>query len=135
MECSDTFTHTKTIPKLVSTHDDLAKLEDFLIKIDVIKSCSRKRMSTQWSFYHLTNLNVFAALIKEVPMGCKSAVSPNLCLKVTQSTVSRMKKIQDSHTTTTCASSVRLLFICMALNDWMKKLQYFSIYLSIKWMD
>ena len=30
--------------KLVCTHDDLAKLKDFLNKIDVIESCSRERM-------------------------------------------------------------------------------------------
>ena len=121
--------------KLVCTHDDLARLKDCLNKKDVIKSCSQERMSTKWKFFHLTNLTVFAALLEEVPMGCKNAVLANLCLKFTQSTVSRMKKTQDSHITTTCASSVRLLSICMALNDWMKKLQYCSIYLSIKWID
>ena len=46
-----------------------------------------------------------------------------------------MKKVQDNHITTTCAPFVRLLSICMALNDWKKKLQICSIYSSIKWMD
>ena len=31
--------------KLVCTHDDLAKLKDFLNKTDVIKFCSRKRIT------------------------------------------------------------------------------------------
>ena len=34
-----------------------------------------------------------------------------------ESTVSLLKKIQDNHITKTCASFVRLLSICMALND------------------
>ena len=33
-------------------------------------------MNTKWRFYKLPNLNVFAALLKNVPMGCKNAVSP-----------------------------------------------------------
>ena len=62
--------------KLVCTHDDLAKLKVFLNKTDVIESCSRERMNTKWRFYKLTNLTVFAALLKDVPIGCKNAVLP-----------------------------------------------------------
>ena len=64
--------------KLVCTHDDLAKLQDFLNKTDVKESCSRERMNTKWRFYKLTNLIVFAALLKDVPVGCKNAVLPEL---------------------------------------------------------
>ena len=67
--------------KLVCTHDDLAKLKDFLNKTDVIESCSREKMNTKWSFYKLTNLTVFAALHKDVPMGCKNAVLPEPLLR------------------------------------------------------
>ena len=67
--------------KLECTHDDLAKLKDFLNKTDVIESCSRERMNTKWRFYKLTNLTVFAALLKDVPMGCKDAVLPEPLLK------------------------------------------------------
>ena len=67
--------------KLVYTHDDMAKLKEFLNKTDVIESCSRERRKTKWRFYKLTNLTVFAALLKEVPMGCKDAVLPEPLLK------------------------------------------------------
>ena len=67
--------------KLVCTHDDLAKLKDFLIKTDVIESCSRERMNTKWRFHKLTNLTVFAALLKDVPMGCKNPVLPEPLLR------------------------------------------------------
>ena len=67
--------------KLVCTHDDLAKLKDFLNKTDVIESCSRERMNTRWRFYKLTRGTVFAALLKDVPMGCKNAVLSEPLLK------------------------------------------------------
>jgi len=38
-------------------------------------------MNTKWRFYKLTNLTVFAALLKDVPMGCKDAVLPEPLLK------------------------------------------------------
>ena len=67
--------------KLVCTHEDLAKLKDFLNKTDVIDSCSRERMNTKWRFYKMTNLTVFAALLKDVPMGCNNAVLPEPLFK------------------------------------------------------
>ena len=67
--------------KLVCTHDDFAKLKDFFNQTDVIESCSRERMNTEWKFYKLTNLTVFAALLEDVTMGCKNAVLPEPLLK------------------------------------------------------
>ena len=64
--------------KRVCTHDDLAKLKDFLNKTDVIESCSRESMNTKWRFYKLTNLTVFAALLKDVPMVARTQSYPNL---------------------------------------------------------
>ena len=66
---------------LECTHDDLAKLKDFLTKTDVIESCSRERLNTKWRFYKLTKLTVFAALLKDVPMGCKDTVLPEPLLR------------------------------------------------------
>ena len=68
--------------KLVCTHDDLAKLIDFLNKTDVIESCSREKMITMSNFYKLTNLAVFVALLKDVPMGFKDAVLPEPSLRI-----------------------------------------------------
>ena len=59
---------------LVCTHDDLAKLKEFLNETDVIESCSRERMIKKWRFYKLTNLSGLKDLLKEIPMGCKNAV-------------------------------------------------------------
>ena len=60
--------------KLVCTEDDLAKLRDFLNRTDVIELCSREKMNTKWWFYKLTNMAVFAAFLKDVPLGCRDAV-------------------------------------------------------------
>ena len=38
-------------------------------------------MNTKWRFYNLSNLTVFAALLKDVPIGCKNAVLPKPLLK------------------------------------------------------
>ena len=43
--------------------------------------CTRERANTKWTFYKLTNLTVFAALLKDVPMGCKESVLPEPLLK------------------------------------------------------
>ena len=83
--------------KLVCTHDDLAKLKDFLNKTDVIESCSREWKNTKRRFYKLTNLTVFAASLKDVPMGARTQSNPNLCSKIRQSTVSRLKRTWDKH--------------------------------------
>ena len=63
------------------TRDDLTELKDSLNKTDVLESCSRERMNTKWMFHKLTNSTVFAALPKDVPMGCKDAVLPEPLLK------------------------------------------------------
>ena len=67
--------------KLVCTPEDLAKLKDFPNQTDVIDSCSRESMNTKWRFYKWTNLTVFAALLKDVPIGCKNAVLSEPMLK------------------------------------------------------
>ena len=60
----------------VCTKDDLTKEKDVLNQIYVIESCSREKMNTKWRLCKLTNLTAFAALLKDVPMCCKHAVSP-----------------------------------------------------------
>ena len=62
--------------KLVCFRDDLAKLNDFLSKTDVMEFCSRDRMKTKWRFYNVANLTVVTALLKDVSMGCKGVVVP-----------------------------------------------------------
>ena len=74
--------------KLVCSRDDLAKPKDSFNKTHVIKSRSRGKMNTEGRFYKLTNLTVFAALLKDVPMRCNDAVVPEPMFK--KYTISRL---------------------------------------------
>ena len=60
----------------MSNKDDMTKLKKILKKTDVIESCTKERSNTKWRFFKLTNLAIFAALIRDIPMGCKDAVLP-----------------------------------------------------------
>ena len=67
--------------KLVCTPDDIANLKSKLQKIDILDLCMQERANIKWRFYKLTNLTVSAALLKDVPMGCKNTVLPEQLLK------------------------------------------------------
>ena len=67
--------------KLVSNKDDMSKLKEILKKTDVIESCTKERTNTKWRFFKLTNLTIFAALLRDIPMGCKDAVLPESILR------------------------------------------------------
>ena len=66
--------------KLVSNKDDMPKLKEILKETDVIESCTKERTNTNWRFFKLTNLTVIAALMKDIPTGCKDAVLPESLL-------------------------------------------------------
>ena len=67
--------------KFVSNKDDMAKLKEILKKTDVIESCTKEKSNTKWRFYKLTNLTIFAALLRDIPMGSKDAILPDSLLK------------------------------------------------------
>ena len=67
--------------KLVSNKDGMAKLKEMLKKTDVIESCTKERSNRKWRFFKLTNLTIFAAILRDIPMGCKDAVLPESLLK------------------------------------------------------
>ena len=54
----------------------MAKLKEILKKTDVIESCTKESSNTKWKFFKLTNLTIFAALLRDIPMGCKDAIIP-----------------------------------------------------------
>ena len=67
--------------KLLKNKDDMAKMKEILKKTDVIESCTKERSNTKWRFFKLKNLTIFAALLRNIPMGCKDAVLPESFLK------------------------------------------------------
>ena len=68
--------------KLVCAPVEIAKLEEKLQKMDIVHLCTRERANNKRKFYKLTNLTVFAALLKYLPMGCKDSVLPEPLLKI-----------------------------------------------------
>ena len=67
--------------KLVCTPDDITNLNGKIQKMDIVDLCTRERANLKWKFYKLTNLTVFAALLKDVPMGCEDSVLHEPLLK------------------------------------------------------
>ena len=60
--------------KLVCTQADMTNPKDRVQKVDIVDICTRERTNSKWNFYKLTNLTIFASLLKDVPMGCKDTV-------------------------------------------------------------
>ena len=67
--------------KLVCTQADMTNLKDRMQKMDIVEICTRERTNTKWSFYKLTNITIFASLLKDLPIGCKDTVLPEPLLK------------------------------------------------------
>ena len=67
--------------KLVCTQANMTYLKDRMQKMDIVDLCTRDRANTKWNFYKLTSLTNFAALLKDLPMGCKDTVLPEPLLK------------------------------------------------------
>ena len=67
--------------KLVCTPHDINNCKGKLQKMDIVDLCTRERANTKWKFYKLTNLTVFAALLKDINMGWKDSVIPEPLLK------------------------------------------------------
>ena len=59
----------------------MSDLKNRMQKIDIVDLCTRETANTKWKFYKLTNLTIFASLLKDVPLGCKDTVLPEPLLK------------------------------------------------------
>ena len=83
--CRYSYAHDNTTllegSKLLTTTEDLTKIKKLLYKCDVIESCTTERANKKWKFYKVTNFTIFAALLREVPMGCKDTVLSNPVLR------------------------------------------------------
>ena len=67
--------------KLVATTEDLTIDKILLRYTDVIDSGTKERANRNWKFYKLANVTIFAALLKEDPIGCNDTVLPDPLLK------------------------------------------------------
>ena len=53
-------------------------------KFDIVEQCTQERQNTKWRFKLITNVTIFAALLKNIPMGCPDSVLPEPLLRHTQ---------------------------------------------------
>ena len=53
-------------------------------KFDIVEQCTQERQNTKRRFKLITNVTIFAALLKNIPMGCPDSVLPELLLRYTQ---------------------------------------------------
>ena len=113
--------------KLVSNKDDMAKLKEIFKKTDVIESCTKERSNTKWRFFKLTNLTIFAALLRDIPMGCKDAVLPQSLLRNPSINCLTYEQNTKKLTKTIFVFSEHLLSTCMEMIDSRKKHQSYSI--------
>ena len=59
---------------LLCSKGDLVSLQDRVEKMDLVETCAQERENTKWQFALTTNVTIFSALLKNIPMGCIDAV-------------------------------------------------------------
>ena len=69
---------------LLSTKADLSTIQGKVEKFDIVEQCTQERQNTKWRFKLITNVTIFAALLKNIPMGCPDSVLPEPLLRHTQ---------------------------------------------------
>ena len=69
---------------LLCTKADLITIQRTVEKFDIVEQCTQERQNTKWRFNLITNVTIFAALLKNIPMGCPDSVLPEPLLRHTQ---------------------------------------------------
>ena len=69
---------------LLCTKADLITIQGKVEKFDIVEQCTQERQNTKWRFKLITNVTIFAALLKNIPMGCPDSVLPEPLLRHTQ---------------------------------------------------
>ena len=55
--------------QLLCTKADLITIQGKVEKFDIVEQCTQERQNTKWRFKLITNVTIFAALLKNIPMG------------------------------------------------------------------
>ena len=66
---------------LLCAKADLIAMQGKVEKFDIVEQCTQERQYTKWRFKLITNVTIFAALLKNIPMGCSDSVLPEPLLK------------------------------------------------------
>ena len=66
---------------LLCTKADLTTIQNNVNMQDIIEVFTQERQNTKWRFKLITNVTIFAALVKKVRMGCPDSVIPERILR------------------------------------------------------
>ena len=66
---------------LLCSKGDLVSLQDRAEKMDLVETRAQERENTKWRFLLTTNVKIFCALLKNIPLGCIDAVLPEQLLR------------------------------------------------------
>ena len=66
---------------LLCTKADLTTIQNKITEQDIIDFCTQERQNTKWRFKLNTNVTIFAALLKNVRMGCPDSLIPEPLLR------------------------------------------------------
>ena len=59
---------------MLCTKAELIRIQGKIQKFDTVEQCTQLRQNTKWRFNLITNDTFFAALLKNIPMGCLDSV-------------------------------------------------------------
>ena len=66
---------------LLCTKSDLITIQGKAENLDIVEQCTQECQNRKWRFILITNVTIFAALLKNIPMGCPDLSCLNyLCL-------------------------------------------------------
>ena len=61
---------------LIANKEDMTEFQQRLDDLNIVELSTRERSSTKWKLLYTTNVTIFAALLKSVPVGCKDVLLP-----------------------------------------------------------
>ena len=61
---------------LIANKEDMTEFQQRLDDLNIVELSTRERSSTKWKLLFTTNVTIFAALLKSVPVGCKDILLP-----------------------------------------------------------
>ena len=61
-------------PMLLCTSADFTTIQNKTNQQNIIEFCAQERQNTKWRFKLITNLTIFATLLKNLPVGCPDSV-------------------------------------------------------------
>ena len=67
---------------LVCTKVDLITIQGKVEKFNIVEQGFEGRQATKCGFKLITNVTIFAVLLKNIPMGCPNSVLPKPLLKI-----------------------------------------------------